>query len=158
MASEQKLSPAHRKKARRLAVQALYQWHVAGQAISQIEAEFIADNDMTKVDQPYFTELLRTVVASHQPLDELISGHIDRPLKDLTPVELAILRLGTYELMHRLDVPYRVVINEGVELSKTFGANEAHKFVNGVLDKLARQLRKTEQTARSTRTNPQQNN
>lgn len=137
----QKLNPAHRKKARRLAMQALYQWHVAEQPITQIEAEFLTDNDMAKVDKEYFSEVLRGVPSSKSELDSHIEKHIDRAIKDLTPVELAILRMGTYEFMHRIDVPYKVIINEGVELSKTFGANEAHKFVNGVLDKLAGELR-----------------
>lgn len=137
----QKLNPAHRRKARKLAMQALYQWHIAEQPINQIEAEFLVDNDMTKVDKDYFSEVLRGVPSTKSELDAHIEKHIDRQIKDLTPVELAILRMGTYEFIHRIDVPYKVIINEGVDLSKTFGANEAHKFVNGVLDKLAQDLR-----------------
>lgn len=137
----QKLNPALRRKARRLAMQALYQWHVADQSITQIEAEFLTDNDASKFDKDYFSEVLRGVASSKTELDTHIEKLIDRALKDLTPVELAILRMGTYEFIHRIDVPYKVIINEGVELSKTFGANEAHRFVNGVLDKLAQSLR-----------------
>lgn len=144
-----KPNPQHRKKARRLAMQALYQWHVAETPINQIEAEFLADNDMAKVDREYFSEVLRGVPSQKSELDEHIEKHISRPLKDLTPVELAILRMGTYEFIHRIDVPYKVIINEGVELSKTFGANEAHRFVNGVLDKLAQELRIVEKGAES---------
>jgi N utilization substance protein B len=140
----QKLNPALRRKARRLAMQALYQWHVADQSITQIEAEFLTDNDVSKFDKDYFSEVLRGVASSKTELDTHIEKLIDRALKDLTPVELAILRMGTYEFIHRIDVPYKVIINEGVELSKTFGANEAHRFVNGVLDKLAQALRAPE--------------
>ncbi len=139
--TSQKPNLAHRKKARKLALQALYQWHIAETPVTQIEAEFLADNDMTKVDQEYFSEVLRGVPGSKSDLDAHIEKHTDRKISDMTPVEVAILRMGTYELIHRIDVPYKVIINEGVDLSKTFGANEAHRFVNGVLDKLAQELR-----------------
>jgi len=139
--SSKKPNPAHRRKARKLALQALYQWHIAEAPVAQIEAEFLADNDMSKVDQEYFTEVLRGVPRSKSELDGHIEKHTDRLVNQMTPVEIAILRMGAYELMHRIDVPYKVIINEGVELSKSFGANEAHKFVNGVLDKMAQELR-----------------
>jgi len=139
-----KLNPTHRRKARKLAVQALYQWQVAESPITQIEAEFLTDNDMSKVDQPYFSEVLRGVAATKSQLDAHIEKHTDRKPGEMTPVELAILRMSTFELVNRIDVPYKVVINEGVELSKIFGANEAHKYVNGVLDKLAQDLREPE--------------
>lgn len=141
MSSMKKPNPAQRKKARKLALQALYQWHVAEQPVTQIEAEFLADNNMEKVDQEYFSEVLRGVPKLKSELDGYISKHTDRKVEEMTPIELAILRMGTFEFMHRIDVPYKVIINEGVELSKTFGANEAHRFVNGVLDKLAQELR-----------------
>lgn len=137
-------SMAARRKARRLAVQALYQWQVSLAPINQIEAEFNTDNDMTKVDGEYFSEILRGVATTKADLDHSIERFTDRPTKDMTPVELAILRMGTYELVHRIDVPYKVVINEGVELSKVFGASEGHRYVNGVLDKLAQSLRQPE--------------
>ena len=137
----QRPNPAHRKKARRLALQALYQWHIAETPVAQVEAEFLTDNDMAKVDQEYFSEVLRGVPSAKSDLDNHIEKHTDRKISDMTPIELAILRMGTFELIHRIDVPYKVIINEGVELSKTFGANEAHRFVNGVLDKLAQELR-----------------
>jgi len=139
--SSKKPNPAHRRKARKLALQALYQWHIAEAPVAQLEAEFLADNDMSKVDQEYFTEVLRGVPRSKSELDGHIEKHTDRLVNQMTPVEIAILRMGAYELMHRIDVPYKVIINEGVELSKSFGANEAHKFVNGVLDKMAQELR-----------------
>ncbi|AJQ94296.1 transcription antitermination factor NusB [Gynuella sunshinyii] len=133
-----------RRKARKLALQALYQWHMAETSVSALVAQFLADNNMEKIDQEYFTEVVRGVPAEKSSLDDKIAGHIDRELSRLTPIELAVLRMGTYELLHRLDVPYRVIINEGVELTKAFGATDGHKYVNGVLDKLAQELRITE--------------
>ncbi|MHA7880470.1 MAG: transcription antitermination factor NusB [Saccharospirillum sp.] len=140
-------SMAARRKARRLALQALYQWHITSNSVSQIEAEFLSDNDMSKVDREYFSEVLRGVPATRSELDGHIETFTDRPVKDMTPVELAILRMGAYELIHRIDVPFKVIINEGVELSKIFGASEGHRYVNGVLDKLAQRLRVTEVAA-----------
>lgn len=140
----QKASPAMRRKARRFAVQALYQWQLAGANLAQIEAEFRVDNDMSKVDLEYFHDILHGVPREKSELDDKFLPFLDRRLDELTPVELAILRLSTYEMAHRIDVPYKVVINEAVELSKTFGANDAHKYVNGVLDKLAQRERMVE--------------
>lgn len=142
--NNQKASPAMRRKARRFAVQALYQWQLAGANLAQIEAEFRVDNDMSKVDLEYFHDILHGVPKEKAELDEKFLPFLDRRLDELTPVELAILRLSTYEMVHRIDVPYKVVINEAVELSKTFGANDAHKYVNGVLDKLAQRERMVE--------------
>lgn len=136
--------PAARRRARKLAMQAIYQWQIADTPVNELLAQFVLDNDMSKVDQAYFNELVRSVPGQKANLDETIEGFVDRDIKKMTPVELAILRLGTYELLHRLDVPYRVVINEGVELAKNFGATDGHKYVNGVLDKMARKLRATE--------------
>ncbi|WP_028238669.1 transcription antitermination factor NusB [Stutzerimonas azotifigens] len=135
---------ATRRVARGLAMQALYQWHMAGQSLNEIEAQFRVDNDFSGVDGPYFHELLTGVAHNKGDIDEAITPLLDRPLAELDPVELAILRLSTYELMHRIDVPYRVVINEGIELAKVYGATDGHKFVNGVLDKLAPRLRSAE--------------
>ncbi len=133
-----------RRRARQFALQALYQWHVAGAGVSQIEAEFRVDNDMSQVDTAYFHELLHGIPAQVGDLNKLIEPLLDRPLKDVNPIELALLRMGAYELKERLDVPYRVVINEEVELAKKFGGTDAHKFVNGILDKLAGRLRMAE--------------
>ncbi|MGM3386290.1 transcription antitermination factor NusB [Stutzerimonas stutzeri] len=135
---------ATRRVARSLAMQALYQWHMAGQSLNEIEAQFRVDNDFSGVDGTYFHELLTGVARAKTEVDDAITPHLDRPLDELDPVELAILRLSTFELMHRIDVPYRVVINEGIELAKVFGATDGHKFVNGVLDKLAPSLRSAE--------------
>lgn len=135
---------ATRRQARSLAMQALYQWHIAGQPLNEIEAQFRVDNDFSQVDGAYFHEILHGVPRLKQELDEAFSPCLDRPLDELDPIELAILRLSTYELRNRVDVPYRVVINEGIELAKIYGATDGHKFVNGVLDKLAPRLRSAE--------------
>ncbi len=133
-----------RRRARQMALQALYQWQIAGASISQIEAEFMVDNDMNLVDGAYFRELLHGIPARLTEFDKLIEPLLDRPLKDVDTIELALIRMGAYELKERLDVPYRVVINEEVELAKKFGGTDGHKFVNGILDKLAARLRMAE--------------
>lgn len=135
---------AMRQKARSLAVQALYSWQMAGQSLNEIEAQFRTDNDFSDVDGAYFHEILHGVPRLKGELDEAFLPCLDRPLDEVDPVELAILRLSTYELRNRADVPYRVVINEGIELAKVYGATDGHKFVNGVLDKLAPRLRAAE--------------
>ncbi len=133
-----------RRRARALAMQGLYQRHFCKSSISDIEAEFMVDNDMAKVDLLYFRDLLRGVHREQADLDQLLEPFLDRPLQEVDAIELAIVRLGAYELKHRLDVPYKVVINEGIEMAKRFGGTEGHKFVNSVLDKLSRRLRLAE--------------
>jgi len=135
---------AQRRKSRTLALQALYQWQLSGSNVSQIEAEFSADNDMSKVDVSYFRELLRGVPTNLSELNRQIEPLLDRPAQDVDPIEMTLLRMGTYEMMHRVDVPYRVVINEAVELAKKFGGTDGHKYINSVLDKLAPRLRADE--------------
>lgn len=135
---------AKRRVARTLLMQAVYQWQLAGQNLNEIEAQFRVDNDFDGVDGAYFHEGLRAIASNVTELDALISEYIERPVNELDPVELAILRLSTWEMSQRLDVPYRVVLNEGIELAKTFGATDGHKYVNGVLDKLALKLRSIE--------------
>lgn len=130
-----------------MAVQALYSWQIADQPVSDIEAQFRTDNDFAKVDGAYFHELLTGVPRNLTELDEHLGLVLDRPFKDVDPIELAILRIGVYELTRRIDVPYRVVINEGIEMAKTFGATDGHKYVNGILDKLAPRLRSAEVNA-----------
>ena len=137
-------NPGARRKARHYAMQALYQWEMAGASLNSIEAEFLVDNDMTHVDVEYFRDILRGVPKSLDELDEMLTPCLSRDMKEVTPVEKAILRLAAFELAHRIDVPYRVVINESVELSKKFGATESHKFINGALDQLAQQVRVVE--------------
>jgi N utilization substance protein B len=133
-----------RRQARTLAMQALYSWHMAGQSLNEIEAQFRVDNDFAAVDGAYFHEILHGVPRQKTEIDSAFESLLDRPLEEIDPVELSILRLSTYELKNRIDIPYRVVINEGIELAKVFGATDGHKFVNGVLDKLAPRLRADE--------------
>ena len=125
-------------------MQALYKWHMAGAAVSDIEAEFRTDYYFSHVDLEYFQSLLHKIPACLDELDEALEPLLDRKLKDLDPIELTLLRMWMYELTWRIDVPYKVVINEEVALAKKFGATDSHKYVNGVLDKAARQLRKVE--------------
>ena len=147
MSSSSSLS-AQRHKARHFAVQALYQWHMAGSSPADIEAEFRADNDMAHVDLDYFHELLFSTVRQSGELDRHIAPVLhDKKIAELDPVSLALLRMATYELSTRLDVPYKVVINEAVSLAKKFGPTDAYKFINGMLDKLAGSLRKAEVAA-----------
>lgn len=144
-----KATPAARRKARHYAVQALYQWQLAGADLIAIEAEFRTDNDMNKVDGEYFHDILHGIPREKKNLDDKIAPLLDRRLDEMTPVELAIVRLGAFEMIHRMDVPYKVVINEAIELTKKFGATDGHKFINGVLDKLAQRERKVEIRGRS---------
>ncbi len=138
-----------RQLARQCAVQALYSWQLTDGDPLDIDAAFRIENDMEGVDVDYFRELLREIPRLREALDAHIIPLLPRPLDEVDPVERAILRLGAYELKCRPDVPYRVAINEGVELAKLFGAEQGHRFVNGILDGMARQLRGTEQAADS---------
>ncbi|EGT3624886.1 transcription antitermination factor NusB [Morganella morganii] len=130
------MKPSERRKARRLAVQAIYSWQLSGNNIADVEHEFLTEQSLDGVDVAYFRELLSGVATKKTQLDELIIPHLERPIDEVSPVEKAIVRLATYELTFRKDVPYKVAINEAIELAKAFGADESHKFVNGLLDKL----------------------
>lgn len=138
-----------RTKARRNAVQALYQWQLTGADVSSIEEQFLVEHDMENVDVDYFRELLREVPLHLHELDDHIIEYLDRPINEVDPVERAILRMSTYELEFRIDVPYKAVINEGVEMAKTFGAEHGHKYVNGILDRVAHKLRSVEIKAKA---------
>ncbi len=143
--TEEQLLVGKRRKARHYAMQALYQWKMSGSSINRIEAEFRTDNDFSKVDSEYFAQILHEVPAIVDELDTTIeSGLTDRKLDEINPVELALLRMSVYELKQRIDVPYKVVINEAVSLGKKFGATDSHKFINAVLDKVAVQYREPE--------------
>lgn len=133
-----------RTLARTRAMQALYQWQMTGQSPAEIDTQFMEEQDMKGVDKKYFSELLREIPAQLDALDALGAEFLDRPIAQVDPVEQAILRIGIYELQQRIDVPYRVVINEMVDLAKVFGAEQGHKYINGILDKLARKLRRVE--------------
>ena len=136
-----------RSLSRRLAMQALYQWQMTGQTFSELRHQFATEEEYADVDPDYFVALLQGVLEDAPALDTRLGEMIDRPVAQLDPVEHAVLLLGVHELQHRLDVPYRVVINENVELAKKFGATEGHKFINAVLDRAARALRADEQAA-----------
>jgi len=140
---------AERRKARHYGMQALYQWHMAGASLADIEAEFRSDYDFSHVDLEYFQDLLHGVPACVDELERTLEPLLDRKLTDLDPIERTLLRMGTFELARRPDVPYKVVINEAVALARKFGATDGHKYINGVLDKVARQLRKVEIDAAS---------
>jgi len=137
-------TPKQRQKTRRLLVQALYSWELGGSDLATIEAEFHLDNNMAKADAEFFHEVLHAVPKQLTALDDSYAPHLDRAVAELDPISRAVLRLASYELAERLDVPYKVVINEGVNLAKTFGPTDAYKYINGVLDKVAGQLRKLE--------------
>lgn len=144
----EKLSFRGRSRARRCAVQALYQHHLGGADSDTILAEFIADsNPLKKADKDYFAVLLRGAISLQGELNRYLIPHLDRPLEALDPVELSVLQLGSYELRHQQEVPWKVVINEAIELARVFGAERSHAYINGVLDKLARELRGEETAA-----------
>jgi N utilization substance protein B len=144
MAQPAKPQAAQRTRARRLAMQALYQWDMSGNNLSDIEAQFVEEEGFDKADADYFHELLHEVPAKLDVVEEAFVSYLDRPIKEIDPVERAVLRMASYELMTRIDVPYKVIINEAVNLTKKFGAEQAHKYINGVLDHAARQLRAVE--------------
>lgn len=133
-----------RTNARKAAVQALYQWQMAGQSLSEIERQFLEEERLKDAQKSYFVELFYGVPKNLEAIDQVLSEFVDRPVDTIDPVERAILRIGVYELLHRLDMPYRVVLNEGINLAKHFGADGSHKYVNGILDKVAQQKRAME--------------
>jgi len=138
------MSQRKRHQARRLALQALYQWQVTGDDIGDISAQFAAENDTDKYDIDYFRDLFQGVPTHLDELDRELQPLIDRDIERVDLVERAALRLGVYELLHHPEVPFRVVINESVELAKVFGADKGHRYVNGVLDKVSRKVRAVE--------------
>ena len=135
---------AQRRRARHYGLQALYQWTLSGASPSDIEAEFRVDNDFRHTDGEYFSAVLKGVVDDVDGLESLFEPALDRTLDELDPIERNLLRLGTFELRDRIDVPYKVVISEAVALAKKFGATDSHRYINGVLDKVARELRQVE--------------
>ena len=137
-----------RSMARRLALQALYQWQVSGQSPADISMQFAEDQNLKGAERGYYEELLAQVPLHAAELDEYLKPMLDRPLHEVDPVERAILRLGTYELAYRKDIPYRVVINESIELAKTFGGEQGHKYVNSILDGVAKTVRPEEVAAK----------
>ena len=140
---------AQRRKARHFGLQALYQWTLSGASATDIETEFRVDNDLQHTDGDYFSAVLKGVVGDVEALEALFTPALDRKLDELDPIERNLLRLGTFELRDRIDVPYKVVINEAVALAKKFGATDSHRYINGVLDKIARDLRAVEHAQES---------
>ena len=139
-----KESVRRKQRARKLALQAVYQWSMSGHEIAEIEAQFRVANTMEKVDVDYFSKLIHEVPKQLGQLETALLPLLDRPIEDLNPIELAVLRLGAYELIFCLEIPYRIVLDEWVSLAKDFGSIEGHRYVNGVLNNLARQVRTTE--------------
>ena len=136
--------PVARHNARRYALQAMYQWQLAGTPITDLETEFLNYHIDKKVDIDYFKELIHGIPKHQTELDAEMLPFLGRTVNEIDPVELAVLRLAIYELTKRPDVPYRVIINEALELAKQFGSIEGHKFVNGILDRIAKKNRKLE--------------
>jgi N utilization substance protein B len=136
------VKPAARRRARECAVQALYSWQLSKNDIADVELQFLSEQDVKGADISYFRELLSGVAVNTASLDALMAPFLSRQLEELGQVEKAVLRIALFEISKRDDVPYKVAINEAIELAKTFGAEDSHKFVNGVLDKVAPTVRK----------------
>lgn len=133
-----------KRRARKLALQALYQWLMSGSDLSEIEAQFRAINKMDKVDDVYFCRLLYGIPAQVSSLEDSFSPFLDREVSSLNPIELTVLRIGAFELLHCPEIPYKVVLDESVSLTKEFGSQDGFRYVNGVLNNLARQSRSVE--------------
>lgn len=133
-----------KRKARRLALQALYQWLMSGSDLYEIEAQFRVMNDLSKIDLDYFLKLFYGVPKELAQLEEALIPYLDRDIKTLNPIELTTLRMGAFELYHCLEIPYKVVLDEAISLTKEFGSQDGHRYVNGVLNQVARQARTLE--------------
>lgn len=133
-----------KRRARKLVLQALYQWQMSGTELYEIEAQFRVANNMDRVDGAYFAKLLHTIPQHLQEIEAVFIPFLDREIQSLNPIELAVLRLGSYELMFCPELPYKVVLDEAISLTKTFGSQDGHKYVNGVLNQVAQKLRATE--------------
>jgi N utilization substance protein B len=143
-----KVNPRARHAARRLALQALYQRQLTQDDINTLQTQYLTEEACARIDIDYFKQLLEHIMEHQESIDNYIQQYSSRPLADVGPIELSALRIGIYELIYCLDVPYRVVINEAIELSKKFGAVESHKYVNGILDKVALTSREIEINSR----------
>ncbi|WP_297812283.1 transcription antitermination factor NusB [uncultured Methylophaga sp.] len=136
-----------RSKARRAAVQALYQALVNNEAPQKATLDFVTAEYADKIDSKYFTTLIEGTIKHQQAIDAELSQAVDRDLSAVDPVEISVLRMATFEFMQLPEIPYRVVLNEAVELAKSFGGEQGHKYVNGVLDKIGASLRPHEHQA-----------
>jgi N utilization substance protein B len=138
------IDPAARSRARRRALQALYAWQLSSSPVDKVIEQFRAEQDMEIADLEYFEALVRGVAEHADELDAVLSKFIDRTMSQVDPIERAVLRIAGFELAYRVDVPYRVVINEAIETTKRFGAEHGHTYVNGVLDRAAAEWRAQE--------------
>jgi N utilization substance protein B len=136
-----------RNQARRSATQAIYQWQLTGFALGEIERQFVEEHGLGEADKAYFNELLHEIPKRLDVIDAALGEFVDRAIADIDPVERAVLRIGVYELLFRPELPYRIVLNEGINLAKTFGAAHGHKYVNGILDRVAHKTRAVEISA-----------
>ncbi len=136
-----------RRRSRESALQGLYQWLITGDDVATIDAHMQEQEGFNKVDRAHYVALLSGCIMEAADLDSMLSRHVDRKTTELSPIEHGVLMIGAYELKHCVDIPYRVVINEAVELAKSFGGTDGHKYVNGVLDLLAKSLRTAETQA-----------
>ena len=143
-APAQKSVAKARGKSRRLAMQAIYQWQMTGDSITGIKQQFFEDNNASKIDAEYFSELVSGVAGNLSELDVLLEKYMTRTIESVDPIERAVLRLASYEFVNRFDVPYRVVLNEAVNITKEFCSEKSHGFVNAVLDKVAKEIRHVE--------------
>ncbi|MEK7811161.1 MAG: transcription antitermination factor NusB [Pseudomonadota bacterium] len=150
MSENKNVTPAksQRHRARELALQGVYEWRLSGGDATQIEKSTRGEKSLGRYDEEFYGQLLRGVISQNGELATLLAPHLDRAVNELSPVEFSVLLLGAFELKNLPEVPYRVVINEAVELAKTFGGSDGHKFVNGVLDKLAATIRTVEVAAK----------
>lgn len=144
---EGRVSP--RSQSRRAALQALYQWQVGGQDLFEITKQFNEDGRLENCDLELFQELTSEVSKTAEELDQQFQQYLDRSVSMIDPIEKVILRIGVFELQHKIEIPYKVVINESIELAKRFGAEGSHKYVNGILDKVAQQIRSLEFSSQS---------
>jgi N utilization substance protein B len=139
-------------KARQCAVQALYQWQLSGNSLQRIETYFLEEELLKGAQKSYFGEIFHGVPQQLAVIDAALAEFVDRPVDRIDPVERAILRIGVYELFNRLETPYKVIINEGVNLAKHFGAEGSHKYINGILDKVSQKVRSVEIASKSGKT------
>ena len=145
--SESRFDPFARRRARRFLLQALYQWQMSAADEAEIERQFREDPNFKRVDGDFFHQVLRGVISNCVAIDECLAPLLDRKVMELDRVEPALLRMGVYELCHRQDVPFKVAIDEAVGLARVFGAEESHRYINGVLDAVARTQRAREVAA-----------
>lgn len=139
-----KKSISGKRRARKLALQALYQWLMAGTDLHETEAQFRAINNMERIDSDYFSKLLHGVPENIEALESSFTPFLDRELSGLNPIELTVLRIGSFELFHCPEIPYKVVLDESITLTKEFGSQDGYRYVNGVLNNLAKQVRAVE--------------